>query len=178
MLLIRLRLTSSRYFYERGSFGRAYSLANTAKAYCAKSAEESRLLLADSLAAIGGVDVEECRNEDAYSALARALDLRLEAVSDGLMDADHPQIANSYMSLAVSAVGCGKVDEAIRLNLRSIEIRQVDPSIQLQMLSMSYHNLAISYLMARKPDEALETIQKSRDVAHGCYGALDKSHIT
>ncbi|CEL03041.1 hypothetical protein ASPCAL04199 [Aspergillus calidoustus] len=167
----------SWYLYERGFFARALQLARTCKEICEKSTQESRLLLANSWTTIGGAAIEQCDNELGYNSLKEALRLRESAVADGLMDASHPQIANSYMRVAAAAVGFGRVEEAQRLNKTSIEIRSRDPSSQLQMLAMSYHNLGISYLAAGQPEEARKALERSQEIVHGSEGKFEDNHV-
>ncbi|KAF9894822.1 hypothetical protein FE257_004443 [Aspergillus nanangensis] len=166
----------SWFLYERGFFSQSVSLAQTCKGICENSACESRLLLADSLTTISGVEIERCNNQKGYNGLKEALRLRESAVKDGLIEPNHPQIANSYMSLAAAAVGYDKVQEARQLNETSIKIRWENPSSQLQMLSMSYHNLGISHLMNGDPNEALKAIKRSHEIARGSEGQVEENH--
>ncbi|KAH6973821.1 P-loop containing nucleoside triphosphate hydrolase protein [Ilyonectria sp. MPI-CAGE-AT-0026] len=163
-----IKLAEIAYFcswsmFERGMFSRAMKLAFTGVRIVDSSPAETRLLRADLFTTIGGCQLEITNAfEDAYTNLEKALQFRLDASKAGLMDADHPQIANSYMSLGTAAAGNRLNDVAMELAGKSIELREERKEDQIQMLAMSYHNLAIAALMAGQLDKAENSIMEAQ----------------
>jgi tetratricopeptide (TPR) repeat protein len=151
--------------YESGDYIRANDLAHTGLGILKHVKCETRLLQADLWTTIGGAQLLATNSKEAYDSLKEALDLRLSAVGDGLMEPDHPQIANSYMSLGTAAVGVGNVDEAIDLGEKSIQIRSGREEEQIQMLAMSHHNVALASLCAGQLDKAEKFSKRSIELS-------------
>lgn len=151
--------------YESGDYIRANDLAHTGLGILKHVKCETRRLQADLWTTIGGAQLLATNSKEAYDSLKEALDLRLGAVDDGLMEPDHPQIANSYMSLGAAAVGVGNLDEAIDLGEKSIEIRSGREEEQIQMLAMSHHNVALASLCARQLDKAEKFSKRSIELS-------------
>lgn len=151
--------------FERGMFSRAMKLARTGLQIAQATSSETRLLRADLLTTIGGAQLEGLFLEESYTSLNDALNLRLSACDSGLMDPTHPQIANSYMSLGTAAVCTGRVQEAIHLGQKSIELRRSREAEQVQMLAMSYHNVALAALCAGQLGMADQHVSRSIELA-------------
>lgn len=174
--------------YERGLTSQALKLALTAVRVCEVSNQECRLLLADCWTTIGGVQIEthsatDSATADSYNSLKTALDLRLQAVTIGLMNADHPQIANSFMSLSSAALGLSvrssstdPAREAVELAKKSIGLREKNPTVQEQMHSLSYHNLALAHLQLCELGEAEEAATKGLEIARNINPSTGATH--
>ncbi len=163
--------------YEKGLFSRAIKLASTGIEIATACSSETRLLLADLWTTTGGAQLEGSNLlMESYDSLKKALNLRLEAVGAGLMNADHPQIANSYMSLGTAALGVGRTQESIDLGEKSILLREKKKEDQLQMLAMSYHNVALAALTIRQLDKAEKFIQEAIDLSKQTCKSMSPEH--
>ena len=151
--------------YESGMYVRAIQLAKTGLDILTSQDSETSLLQADLWTTIGGAQLLATNSQDAYISLNNALNLRLEAVKLHLMDPDHPQIANSYMSVGTAAVGSGNIEEAIRLGEKSIDLRAGRETEQIQMLAMSHHNVALACLCAGQLDKAERFSKRSIELS-------------
>src|SRR4051812_39571404 len=150
--------------YERGMFGPAMKLASTGREIAEASTSETRLLLADLWTTIGAAQLESSVLNESYVSVKLALDLRLAASKDGLLEPTHPQIANSYMRLGTTSVGIGRAQEAIELGEKSIELRLSRKEDQIQMLAMSHHNVALAALNCGQLDKADNYITKAIEI--------------
>ena len=113
---------------------------------------------------------------ESYDSLNKALNLRLDAVSAGLMDADHPQIANSYISLGTAALGVGRTQEAIDLGEKSILLREKKKEDQLQILAMFYYNIALAALTIGQLNKAEKCILVTIDLSKQTYKSITLEH--
>jgi tetratricopeptide (TPR) repeat protein len=163
-LSLGVLLVLPRSMYERGMVSEAMKLASTGIEIATSCHSETKLLLADLCTTMGG---EQLEGTDAmtqgYESLQRALNLRLAAVENGLMDPDHPQITNSYMNVGAAALGIGKIQEAVDLGEKSILLRAKREEEQIQMLAMSFHNVALAALTAGQLSKAETHPKKSMD---------------
>lgn len=164
-----------RSMFEKGLYSRSMKVASTGIQIATSSLEETRLLLADLWTVVGGSELET-GNKSSYESLDRALKLRLQAKDCGLMDIDHPQIANSYMSLGTAAVGVGKTKEAIELGEKSILCRDKRKEDQIQMLAMSHHNVALASLADGQLEKAENSISKSWDLTQTICKSMTPEH--
>ncbi|KAI0416117.1 P-loop containing nucleoside triphosphate hydrolase protein [Xylaria grammica] len=152
--------------FEQGMFTRSMRMASTGINIANASKTETRLIQADLLTTIAGCEIEATNEfQSAYEGLNKALQLRLEASEAGLIDPSHPQIANSYMSLGVAALGIGLTSRAIELGEKSISLRAARREDQIQMLAMSYHNVAIAALVAGQLEKAKKSIRESMELS-------------
>jgi len=152
--------------HERGMLEPAIKLARTGLDITEDLSSETRLLQADLWTTIGAAQVAGSLVEESYVSLERALNLRLSAVEAGLMDGTHPQIANSYMSLGTAAVGIsGRVQDAIDLGEKSIQLRKGRIEEQIQMLALSHHNVALATLTCGQLEKADAFIDKSMEIS-------------
>lgn len=163
--------------YERGLFTRATNLASTGIEIATAFGGENRLLLAYLWTTTGGAQLEGTNLQiESYHSLNKALRFRLEAVRADLIDSHHPQIANSYMSLGTAALGIGRIQEAMDLGEKSIFLRENRRHDQLQMLAMSYHNVALAALMFRQLGKAEKFILKAIDLSKQTCKSMTPEH--
>jgi len=145
---------------EKNRMDLAFALARTAQKLC-EAPGGCKLILAGTCTVLGALHLDKNETKEAYACLNEARVLREEEVKNGRLAEYDPRLANSYSDLAASATALERYNEAVDLNHRSIEIRQMKPEIQIQMLSLTYHNLGTSLAKLGKVDEARVALEES-----------------
>jgi hypothetical protein len=104
--------------------------------------QDHNLLLADIYTVYGAMHVELTAIDEATSCFTKAMRIREEAVTNGVLDREHPNRANSFMNLGVS-VANQDTREAIRLHQKALDIRESSSKYtqdQVQSRSLNYLN--------------------------------------
>ncbi|KAF8249052.1 TPR-like protein [Wilcoxina mikolae CBS 423.85] len=165
----------SWYLMEKNRIDLAFTLARTGHKLC-EGPDGCKLILAGICTVLGALHLDKNETKDAYDYLDKARVLREEEVKNKRLAEYDPRLANSYSDLAASATALERYDEAVKLNHRSIKIRQKKPEIQIQMLSLTYHNLGTSLAKLSKVDDARAALEDSLEISKGRSDSSLREH--
>ncbi|KAK6349285.1 hypothetical protein TWF730_010035 [Orbilia blumenaviensis] len=156
----------SCYLLEQGRFDTSLEISLSAEKVCEKAnIKDGGLLLADIYTIQGTVHIELNKNiNTATNLFQKALEIREDAVTIGIMDPNHPNRANSFMNMG-NGFSHSDPQKTIELHERAIETRR-NGSRPPKREDSCLH-LAVSYLCIGKchlklgnSDDALASFKK------------------